>query len=735
MAHKQLACGLVVSLLLPALPVVFAQTVPEGEGLFKTIGLPATSQPANALPNSPPLITEQTTNPLLPRITVPSAAVLGGNTPRVGNGQKLFPPTVAQPVGQPYGQQYGQEGRQTTLLGNPYANPANKVLVQTPANNAVVLPAPNAATGSGFGAGFGNGTPVPQPAVVPAAVSLTPDQQRHLDQTNASTATHQRWVNDALVVEAAMAGTPASLPTDALLDTLHKVKTQSAWQQFYASTMQYDAALTHARQARQQMQQAAQLATPSYRIEGRALWLDRGSIINCQTPEALRQLMRNLKQLGINTVFFETINAGYALYQSQYLPMNPLMAPGWDPLAVAVDEGHKQGIEVHAWVWCFAVGNVRHNHIVNQPAEYAGPVLVEKGLMGEALRGNTGNLIPRKGVQHEYWLSPASPKGQAFLLDTYKEIVSKYPVDGLQLDYIRYPFQNAGNQMGFESPGRARFEEETGLYLNGMDDYTLKSFIAWKTYQVTRFVQQVATTLKGLNPQLCLSAAVYAMPRTERIVMIQQDWETWLDKGWIDVLTPMTYTPSPKEYESTLNGFNTATQRPAIIYPGIALHRLEGTEVTRLQQITQASGWQGNTMFAHAHLSVTTREVLAQSTYQVKPATPPHRNPAANARAMLTDLLTLTTALHQLGDRQFDEWVPLLQQTDTLLAGWQSLKLPTQAEQLRALLPQLKAMAVQCRRNASSTVTPYRTEWMGTQCMRLHHLIGVVARQTDATGT
>jgi uncharacterized lipoprotein YddW (UPF0748 family) len=336
-------------------------------------------------------------------------------------------------------------------------------------------------------------------------------------------------------------------------------------------------------------------------------------------------------------------------------------------------------------------------------------------------------LIPRKGVQHEYWLSPASPRAQAFLLDVYKEIVTRYAVDGLQLDYIRYPFQNSVNQMGFESVSRSRFEEETGLYLNGMDDYTLKSFIAWKTFQVTRFVEQTATTLKALNPRLKLSAAVYPMRRQERILALQQDWETWMDKGWLDFLSPMTYTPSPKEYQSTLAFFKTTTQKPALIYPGIALHRLEGQEVTRLQRIAQESGWDGNTLFAHAHLNRLTGDTLSQETYRVKPAVPPHRDPAYAARLIVQDIGQLTYAAQQLGDHQFDAWLPTLKQADDTLANWQKQKLPGQADQLKALQPQVLGMASQCQ-HVVQTETPYRLAWMGTQLMRLHHLMGVVAR-------
>jgi uncharacterized lipoprotein YddW (UPF0748 family) len=585
-----------------------------------------------------------------------------------------------------------------------------------------------------------NGSPPVEPAVAVNPISqptgFTADQRRRLGLLNQEQSAHFQWIMDALSInQTAVRQTPTSdyatrdgLPVNRMLALAHDAKQQALWQRFHQANVQYDAALNRGRLARQQLAQAAALATPSFRVEGRALWLDRGSIVASQTPEGFKALLKHIHQLGINTLFVEALNAGYANYNSQLIPKNPLLTGDWDPMAIAVETGHQLGMEVHAWVWCFAVGNVRHNVIVNQPADYAGPILVDKGYMPEALRGSTGNLIPRKGVQHEYWLSPASLKARDFLLDAYREIVAKYRVDGLQLDYIRYPFQNSPNQMGFEGISRQRFEQETGLYLNAMDDYTLKSFIAWKTFQITQFVEQVATTLKTISPQLKISAAVYPMRRTERIVAIQQDWETWLDKGWVDFLAPMTYTPSPREYQTTLAQLKTTTQYPSIIYPGIALHRLNGNEVVRLQQISREVGWLGNTMFANAHLDRAKETALVEESYRVHPAIPPHRDPAQSVRFMVQETQQMVETLNKQGDHQFDDWAPLLKQVDAHVSAWQGMKLTAQTDAIKALQPQLNSLAQTSLKRSETSQTPYRFLWMGTQMARLHQLVGVVAR-------
>ncbi|MHC5721898.1 MAG: family 10 glycosylhydrolase, partial [Nostoc sp.] len=81
--------------------------------------------------------------------------------------------------------------------------------------------------------------------------------------------------------------------------------------------------------------------------EIRAVWLDRGTIVRAGST-GLAQIFDRLAQAGINTVFFETVNAGYTIYPSQVAKeQNPLIR-GWDPLAEAVKLAHERDMELHA---------------------------------------------------------------------------------------------------------------------------------------------------------------------------------------------------------------------------------------------------------------------------------------------------------------------------------------------------------------------------------------------------
>lgn len=358
---------------------------------------------------------------------------------------------------------------------------------------------------------------------------------------------------------------------------------------------------------------------PSLVPETKAVWLDRGLMVKLGSAEALKTHIQLLKRAGLNHIYVETINAGFAQYpNSQTLPeQNPLLY-GWDPVAVTVQEGHRLGMKVTAWVWCFAAGNERHNRIIAKPTDYPGPILSLPELSNSQLVLSDGATIPNK--QHEYWLSPASQQSQTFLLNAYKEIVTRYAVDGLQLDYIRYPFQSDTQQAGWDTLTKARVREELGIDLQPntpLTGWQRDQFNQWKAAQVTAFVKKVSTELRAIRPSLVLSASVFALPRQDRIRAIQQDWETWVQNGWIDVLVPMTYSTSPTALSEQLHWIYKAVEQGSLLSPGLGAHLLEDQGLLQQAWVTKQHGADGQTWFAASHLTQPRLGLLKASTNQV----------------------------------------------------------------------------------------------------------------------
>lgn len=420
--------------------------------------------------------------------------------------------------------------------------------------------------------------------------------------------------NDGTLVAAvSSAGLQASQPIDAQATSV-LMQAQQILETFPDLVAQGDYAA-----ARQQWLEARQLLwdnfptdRPLAQPEIRAMWLDRGTIVNARSRQGLARLFDQLSAAGINTVFFETVNAGYPIYPSQIAPQQNPLTRGWDPLADAVELAHERGMELHAWVWTFAAGNTRHNSLVNMPDNYLGPLL--SAHPDWANYDNRGNPIPPG--QTKPFLDPANPTVRSYLLRLFQEIVTRYDVDGLQLDYIRYPFQDpsAGRSYGYGLAARQRFQQLTGVdptTISPSDRHLWEQWTTFRTEQVNTFVAETSRVLRRLNPNLILSVAVFPLSEHERIQKIQQDWETWAQRGDVDLIVTMSYAADTNRLERLVNPWiANADLGPVLVLPSIRLLNLPtAATVDQLQAIRDMPAG-GYSLFAVADLNETLQSIF-----------------------------------------------------------------------------------------------------------------------------
>lgn len=307
--------------------------------------------------------------------------------------------------------------------------------------------------------------------------------------------------------------------------------------------------------------------------EIRSVWLDRETIVNAENEAGLTRIFDRLAKTGINTVFFETVNASYTIYPSQVAPQQNPLIKNWDPLATAVKLAHRRGMELHAWVWTFAAGNRPHNQIIGVNPDYPGPVLADNP--DWANYDQSGRMIPIG--QTKPFLDPANPGVRKYLLNLYAEIITRYQVDGIQLDYIRYPFQDpfSGRTYGYGQAAREQFKQQTGvdpINIHPHQRNLWKKWTAFRTEQINSFVAEVAQMLRKKEPTLILSVAVFPLPEHERVQKIQQHWEVWAKRGDIDLIVPMTYAINTPQFQKlTQPWINSQKLGSTLLVPGIRL--------------------------------------------------------------------------------------------------------------------------------------------------------------------
>lgn len=264
-----------------------------------------------------------------------------------------------------------------------------------------------------------------------------------------------------------------------------------------------------------------------------------------------------LQALGINTILFQTRIRATTSYPSAIEPWDGAFTgtvgrgPTYDPLAFAIEACHARGMELHAWVVAFPICKVD----------------AAKKLGTAALPSRHPELCQRSG--DGWMMDPGVPATASYLADICREIVTRYAVDGIHLDYIRYP--------------------ESGIPWN--DDKTYRKYgngknrKTWRTENVNRCVHAIHDAVKSVRPWIKLSCSPVGkysdLPRQSAYGWnardaVNQDAQLWLKKGWMDYLFPMMYFDGKHYYPFLADWQENAAD--GLIAPGLGIYLLHEKE-------------------------------------------------------------------------------------------------------------------------------------------------------------
>ena len=357
---------------------------------------------------------------------------------------------------------------------------------------------------------------------------------------------------------------------------------------------------------------ATEAEAPAPPEQWRSLWVDAFNE-GIYTPAQVDELVAEATAMNVNALIVQTARrwdcfCNNAIYPRTDAAIDP--AP-YDPLAEIITEAHAAGLEVHAWVnvntmWNSATPPRSPDHAFNQHGRTATGTdrWLNKKYDGTELVGANA------------YADPGHPGVRDYISTAIQSIVRNYDVDGINLDYVRYPDGSSTtthSDWGYNDVSVARFQAATGRTdVPAPDD---AEWSQWRRDQVTGLVRKIYLGIWEIDPTVRLSndaityghgpSAVGGWENTRTYDEVLQDWRGWQDEGILDTVVTMNYkrdwNPDQALMFDEWSDFLADNQgdRQAVNGPALYLNSISHSVAQAVQAVSPtaagntAAGWSG----------------------------------------------------------------------------------------------------------------------------------------------
>ncbi len=269
--------------------------------------------------------------------------------------------------------------------------------------------------------------------------------------------------------------------------------------------------------------------------EFRGAWIQcvNGQFQGMSAQEMQKTLVSQLDVLrgaGINAIIFQVRAEADALYNSQYEPWSRFLTgvqgeqpkPFWDPLLFMIEECHRRGMELHAWINPYrAKTKTTHTLAHHHPSK----------------------LYPERFIAYDgqLFFDPGQPKNREYICKIVTDIVKNYDVDAIHMDDYFYPYPVGG----------VAFNDDKSFREYGQG-YTNKS--DWRRDNVNQLIKEISQTVRSIKPWVKFGISPFGIWRNKKNDAngsetnglqnyddLYADVLTWVNKGWIDYNIPQVY--------------------------------------------------------------------------------------------------------------------------------------------------------------------------------------------------
>ncbi len=318
-----------------------------------------------------------------------------------------------------------------------------------------------------------------------------------------------------------------------------------------------------------------------------------GSGASAQEAE-IRRIVGVAADRGLNALMVQVRPEADALYASRLEPWSRFLTgtqgvdPGYDPLALFLQEGRRRGVAIHAWLNPYRAAS-------SASANRAGNHVTRGALAGATRR--VGKML---------WLDPGEPAVREHVTRVVEDLLRRYPaLAGVVVDDYFYPYPDSGLPRG-TFPDDATFAR----YRAGGGTLALAD---WRRENVNELIRALGRTVHAAHPGAPFGVSPFGIyrpnvppgveARLDMFAELYADPVRWLREGSVDYLSPQLYWPisGPQSYSALLAWWRSAEVNPrgVPIYPSVALDRLGGshnwpaTEIARQLQLERTIGPRG----------------------------------------------------------------------------------------------------------------------------------------------
>jgi uncharacterized lipoprotein YddW (UPF0748 family) len=250
--------------------------------------------------------------------------------------------------------------------------------------------------------------------------------------------------------------------------------------------------------------------------------------------------LNEIKNAGMNAIMFQVRPMGDAFYPSSYAPWSQYVSgtqgtdPGYDPLAYALNEAHKQNLEFHAWFNPFRISTSKTFNVQNY---------LSKLPEGSPLKSHPEWIVKytdSAGTKTNYWLNLGIPEVRQYVVSTIMEVVNNYDVDGIHLDDYFYPYAISG----VDFPDEQQYIEYGTSFASKSD---------WRRDNVNKFIQELSTKIRAKKSYVKFGVSPFGIWKNGTSVggsdtnglssynSLYCDTVTWINNQWIDYVVPQIY--------------------------------------------------------------------------------------------------------------------------------------------------------------------------------------------------